>query len=53
VLAVVLEAEAQHFGNGDDVLADGEIAEDLLVDVLGKEQGANSDAPTNCARSWI
>jgi len=39
-LAVVLEAEAQHFGNRDNVLADGEIAEDLLVDVLGKEQGA-------------
>ena len=39
-LAIVLEAEPQHFGNGDDVLADGEVAQDLLVDVLGEEQGA-------------
>ena len=38
-LAVVLEAEAEHFGDGDDVLADGEVAEDLLVDVLRKQQG--------------
>ena len=38
--AVVLEAQAQHLGNGDDILADGEIAQDLLVDMLGKEQGA-------------
>ena len=39
-LAVVLEAETQHFGNGDDVLADGVIAQDFLVDMLGKKQGA-------------
>ena len=38
-LAVVLEAEAQHFGNRDDVLADRKVAKDLLVDVFGKEQG--------------
>jgi hypothetical protein len=37
--AVVLEREAQHFGDSDDVLADGEVAKNLLVDVLGKEQG--------------
>ena len=39
-LAVVLEAQPQHLGDGDDVLADGEIAQDLFVDVLGKQQGA-------------
>ena len=39
-LAVVLEAQAQHFGDGDDVLADREVAQNLFVDVLGKEQGA-------------
>jgi len=39
-LAVLLEAQAQHFGDGDDVLADGEVAQDLFVDVLGKEEGA-------------
>jgi len=32
--------EAQHFGDSDDVLADREIAQDLLVDVLGKEESA-------------
>ena len=39
-LAVVLEREAEHLGDGHDVLAHGEIAQDLFVDVLGKEQGA-------------
>ena len=39
-LAVVLEAEPEHFGDGHNVLADGEIAQDLLVDMLRKEQGA-------------
>jgi hypothetical protein len=39
-LAVVLEREAEHLRDGDDVLADREVAQDLLVDVLGKEQGA-------------
>ena len=39
-LAVILEAQAQHLRNGDDVLADREVAQDLFVDVLGKEQGA-------------
>ena len=39
-LAVVLEAEAQHFWNRDEVLAYGEIAPKVFVDVLGKEQGA-------------
>ena len=38
--AIVLETEAQHFGNGHDILADGEIGEDFLVDVLGEQQGA-------------
>ena len=38
-LAVVLEAEPEHFGDGHNVLADGEIAQDLLVDMLRKEQG--------------
>ena len=38
--AVVLEAEAQHFGDGHDVLADREVSQNLLVDALGKEQGA-------------
>ena len=39
-LAVVLEAQPQHFGDGDDVLAEGEVAQNLCVDVLGKEEGA-------------
>jgi coenzyme F420-reducing hydrogenase alpha subunit len=39
-LAVVLEAQAQHLGDGDDVLADGEVAQDFFNDMLGKEQGA-------------
>jgi len=39
-LAVVLEAEAEHLGDGHDVLADGEVAQNLFVDMLGKEQGA-------------
>jgi hypothetical protein len=39
-LAVVLEAKAEHFGDGHDVLAHGEAAQNLFVNVLGKEQGA-------------
>ena len=39
-LAVVLEAKAEHFGDGHDVLAHGEVAQHLFVNVLGKEQGA-------------
>jgi hypothetical protein len=39
-LAVVLDREAQHLGDGDDVLADREVAQELFVDVLGEEQGA-------------
>ena len=39
-LAIVLETEAQHFGDGDDILADREFAQNLLVDVFGEEQGA-------------
>jgi hypothetical protein len=39
-LAIVLETEAQHLRDRDDVLADGDLAQNLLVDVLGKEQGA-------------
>ena len=39
-LAILLETEAQHLGDGDDVLADEDLAQNLLVDVLGKEQGA-------------
>jgi hypothetical protein len=40
MLAIVLETEAQHLRDRDDVLADGDLAQDLLVDVLGEEQGA-------------
>jgi hypothetical protein len=39
-LAVVLEAQPQHPGDRDDVLADGEITQNLFVDVLGKQPGA-------------
>jgi hypothetical protein len=39
-LAIVLETEAQHLGNGDDMLTDGDFAQNLLLDVLGKQQGA-------------
>jgi hypothetical protein len=39
-LAVVLEAEAEHLGDGNDVLADGKVAQNLFVDALCKEQGA-------------
>jgi hypothetical protein len=38
-LAVVLEREAEHLGDSDDVLAHGEVAQDLFVDVHGKEEG--------------
>ena len=38
--AVVLEAEAQHFGYGHDLLADREVSQNLFVDALGKEQSA-------------
>jgi hypothetical protein len=39
-LAVVLETQPQHFGDGYDVLADREVSQNLFVDVLGKEQGS-------------
>ena len=39
-LAIILEREAEHLRDGHDVLADGEVAQHLFVDVLGKEQGA-------------
>ena len=39
-LAVILEAKPEHLGDGHDVLADGKIARDLLVDMPGKQQGA-------------
>jgi hypothetical protein len=32
--------EKIHFGDGHDALADGAIAQDFLVDVFGKQQGA-------------
>jgi len=35
-----LETEAEHLGDGDDILADGNWAQDPLLDVLGKQQGA-------------
>jgi hypothetical protein len=38
-LAIVLETEAQHLGDGDDMLTDGNFAQNLLLDVLGKQQG--------------
>ena len=38
--AVVLESEAQHFGDGHDLLADREVSQNLFVDALGKEQSA-------------
>jgi hypothetical protein len=36
-LAVVLEENAQHFGDGDDVLPYRDSFEDFLLDPLGKE----------------
>ena len=39
-LVIVLETEAEHLGDGDDILADGNWAQDPLLDVLGKQQGA-------------
>jgi hypothetical protein len=36
-LAVVLEEDAEHFGDGDDVLADRNFFENFLLDPLGKE----------------
>jgi hypothetical protein len=36
-LAVVLEEYAEHLGDRDDVLADGDFFEDFLLDALGKE----------------
>jgi hypothetical protein len=37
-LAVVLEENAEHLGNGDNVLADRDFFEDFLLDPLGKEK---------------
>ena len=37
--AIVLEREAEHLGDGDDMLTDGDFAQNVLVDMLGKEQG--------------
>jgi hypothetical protein len=39
-LAVIFEGQAQHLRDGDDVLAHREVARNLFIDVLGKEQGA-------------
>jgi hypothetical protein len=39
-LAIVLETEAQHLRDGDDMLTDGNFAQNLLLDMLGKQQGA-------------
>jgi hypothetical protein len=39
-LTVVFEAQAEHLGDGGDVLADREVAQNLFVDVLGEEEGA-------------
>jgi len=39
-LAIVLETEAERLGDGDDVLADGDLAQNLPVDLFGKERGA-------------
>jgi len=36
-LAVVLEKDAEHFGNRNDILSDRDFFEDLLLDPLGKE----------------
>jgi hypothetical protein len=33
----MLEEDAEHFGDGDDVLADGDFFENFLLDPLGKE----------------
>jgi hypothetical protein len=34
-LAIVRETKAQHLGDGDHVLTDGDLAQNLLVDVFG------------------
>jgi hypothetical protein len=36
-LAVVLEEDAEHLGDRDDVLADGDSFEYFFLDALGKE----------------
>ena len=38
--AIVLEQEVEHLGDGDDMLADGDFAQHVLIDMLGKEEGA-------------
>jgi hypothetical protein len=39
-LAVVLETEAEHLGDGHDILTNGQIAQNVPIDVFGKQQGA-------------
>jgi hypothetical protein len=38
--AVVLETEAEHHGDGHDILTNGQIAQNVSIDVFGKQQGA-------------
>jgi hypothetical protein len=39
-IAIVLEAEAQHLRDGHDILTNRQIAQNVSIDVFGKQQGA-------------
>jgi hypothetical protein len=39
-LAVVFETEAEHLGDGHDILTNGPIAQIVSIDMFGKQQGA-------------
>jgi hypothetical protein len=39
-VAVVLETEAQHLGDGRDILTNRQIAQNVSIDVFCKQQGA-------------
>ena len=39
-LAIVLETEAEHLGDGHDILTNGQIAQNVSIGVFGKQQGA-------------
>ena len=38
--AIILETEAEHLGDGQDILTNGHIAQNISIDVFGEQQGA-------------
>jgi hypothetical protein len=52
-LAVVLEENAEHFGDGDDVLVDRDFLEHFLLDPLGKENKQPSSDDTRGRNTFV